>query len=260
MNERHDPETPSPGLQDHPRPATRVAFVLAVALLAGLLVTSAQTPQSTSESRLGGRIELIELIRDEQAMNAAMAAKLEDLTAQVSDIRRSAGDGGPALPELQERVDALAAPAGMTALVGPGVTVTLRDSTASPKDGAGVNDYVIHEQDLQAVINGLWAGGAEAMAVNGQRILTTTAIRCVGNVLLLHGATYSPPYVIEAVGDPVSMVEGLERDPAVARFAQAVQSFQLGYEVQRGDQLRLPAYEGSSSVQLARPVDAGPGP
>jgi uncharacterized protein YlxW (UPF0749 family) len=131
------------------------------------------------------------------------------------------------------------------------VTAELTDSSLQTAPTGNLNDLVIHEQDLQAVINALWAGGAEAISVNGQRILATTAIRCVGNTLLLHGAVYSPPYVIRAVGDPVVLRAELQRDPAVARFRGAVQEFKLGFAL-TDETLEIPAYDGPTALDEAR--------
>lgn len=236
------------------RAGTRAAFAVALGLLAAMLVASARTPPPALGDRVGQRVRMVELINAEQARNDDLAASVEQLTGRVAALEREVGAETEEVVGLQEQVDQLAAPAGLTPLAGPGLAVTLTDSTDRPPDGEDVNDYVIHEDDLQAVINALWAGGAEALAVNGDRILATTAIRCVGNVLLLHGRTHSPPYTIEAVGDREELLAALARDPGVERFAQAVQQFKLGYEVEDADELLLAAYEGGTGLQSARPV------
>jgi uncharacterized protein YlxW (UPF0749 family) len=245
-------EEPAPG-QGADQPvslATRVLFGVGVGLLAVLLVTSTRT--APPEARIGQRVELVELIRAEQARNAELAERVEELSSQLAELE---GHGSSAeITVLQEQVAALAIPAGMTAVRGPGVVATLRDSRIAPPPDGDYNDYVIHEEDLQAVINALWSGGAEAMTVNGQRILSTTAIRCVGNVLLLHGTTYSPPYVIEAIGEERALLDALDRDPAVQRFTEAVKAYQLGFTVEEDEELILPGYEGVSAMQVARPV------
>jgi uncharacterized protein YlxW (UPF0749 family) len=227
----------------------------AVGLLVVMLVSANRA--APVEARLGQRVELVELIEAEQARNLELAARVEELSADLAALERDHAEdvGSAALASLGAEVDELAAPAGLTPVRGPGVVATLRDSRIAPPSDGDYNDYVIHEQDLQAVINGLWAGGAEAMSVNGQRVLTTTAIRCVGNVLLLHGTTHSPPYVIEAIGDEVELRSALDRDSAVLRFTEAVQRYQLGYTVEDAPDLLLPAYEGLPAMQHAQPVD-----
>jgi uncharacterized protein YlxW (UPF0749 family) len=229
---------------------TRVIFGVGLGLLGVLLVTSTRT--APPEARIGQRVELVELIEAEQARNAELAVRVEELSAQLAELEGHSS--GEAITALQVKVAELAAPAGMTAVRGPGVVATLRDSRIAPPPDGDYNDYVIHEEDLQGVINALWSGGAEAMTVNGHRILSTTAIRCVGNVLLLHGTTHSPPYVIEAIGDPVALSDALGRDPAVQRFGEAVKTYQLGFTVEPTDVLELAGYEGVSAMQTARPA------
>ena len=84
--------------------------------------------------------------------------------------------------------------------------MTLADAPRSadrvlPED-ASPDDLVVHQQDVQAVVNALWPGGAEAMQIMDQRVITTSAVRCVGNTLILQGRVYSPPFQITAIGDP----------------------------------------------------------
>src|SRR5699024_3476655 len=86
--------------------------------------------------------------------------------------------------------------AGRVPVEGSGVTVKLWDAPLRDPvpEGVRLDDLIVHQQDLEAVINGLWAGGAEAMAVQGHRVTSRSSIRCVGNVLLIDGSVYSPPY------------------------------------------------------------------
>ena len=108
-----------------------------------------------------------------------------------------------AIPDAQHR---LAGDAGLDPVRGPGLVVTLNDAQRDadgrfPRD-ASPDDLVVHQQDIQAVLNALWSAGAEGIQMQDQRIIATSAPRCVGNTLLLNGRTYSPPYVITAVGNP----------------------------------------------------------
>jgi uncharacterized protein YlxW (UPF0749 family) len=235
----------------------QVMLGVTLAMLAALLVVAARSPAPSGDLRFGRKIELIELIRAQEGHTAALAARVEELSAQVARFEQETASGGPAAALLQAEVDALGGPVGLTAVHGPGVVATLTDAQTVPP-GADPNTYVIHEEDLQAVVNALWSGGAEAMMVNGERVLATTAIRCVGNTLLLHGRTHSPPYVIAAVGDQPALLTALDRDPAVTRFRAAVAQHGLGFAVASEAALELSAYEGVSALRVARPsVGAG---
>ncbi|XBH21191.1 DUF881 domain-containing protein [Jonesiaceae bacterium BS-20] len=143
--------------------------------------------------------------------------------------------------------------AGTVALEGPGARVALWDApTDSPVASEfQPDDLVVHQQDLQAVINALWAGGAEAMTLQGQRVTATTAFRCVGNVLLLHGQVYSPPYVVEVVGDQDKLGQALEDSEELAIYQQYVEIVGLGFSKEFPDSVQIPASTGSASLKYA---------
>ena len=127
----------------------------------------------------------------------------------------------------------LAGEAGMDPVHGPGLVVTLNDAQRDakgrfPRD-ASPDDLVVHQQDIQAVLNALWSAGAEAIQMQDQRIIATSAPRCVGNTLLLNGRTYSPPYMITAIGDAAAMQAALAAAPLVILYKQYVVRFGLGY-------------------------------
>jgi uncharacterized protein YlxW (UPF0749 family) len=138
-------------------------------------------------------------------------------------------------------------------VAGPGITVVLDDASSIPTDpNVDLNQLVVHQSDLQAVVNALWAGGAEAMTVSGQRIVATSAVRCVGNTLLLNGHVYSPPYRVVAIGPYSSMHDELGVSPGVTLYRQAASYYGLGYTVAQSDVLQLPAYDGPISLSYAK--------
>jgi uncharacterized protein YlxW (UPF0749 family) len=143
--------------------------------------------------------------------------------------------------------------AGMTPVTGAGLRVQLDDApTNRPQPEEIVpDDLVVHQQDLEGVINALWAGGAEAMTLQGERVTALTAFRCVGNVLSLHGRVYSPPYVVEAVGDPDQLRAALDASGPLSIYREYVAAVGLGYDVQGQDQIDVPAFTGSLTLEHA---------
>jgi uncharacterized protein YlxW (UPF0749 family) len=217
------------------------------ALAAGLLfATSAETAQGT-DLRADRRLQLTELIAREQAdveRREQIAAGLRRAVEAAADdvaARDSAVSAAKAPRELE-----LAA--GLVPVVGPAVTVRMDDAPRQPGRpplSDDPDDLVIHQQDVQAVVNALWAGGAEAMTLMGQRVVSTSAVRCVGNTLILHGRVYSPPFVVTAIGDPAALRRSLETDPGVLYFRSFVDRFGLGYEATTSQEVELPAYTGT---------------
>ncbi len=110
---------------------------------------------------------------------------------------------------------------------------------------------VVHQQDIQAVMNALWAGGAEAMTLMDQRVISTSAFRCVGNVLRLQGQVYSPPYVVQAIGDPKRLKAALAASETVQAYIEDADQVGLGWSVDSHDELLLPAFAGSTELQYA---------
>ena len=124
--------------------------------------------------------------------------------------------------------------------------------TATTRPGVDPDDLVVHQQDVQSVVNALWAGGAEAMMIMDQRVMTTSAVRCIGNTLLLQGRAYSPPFVVTAIGDAASMSAALDAEPGVQLLLQYVEKYQLGYTVTELDSVTLPAYDAPVRLASAR--------
>lgn len=196
--------------------------------------------------------------QDLRELTIAEVGRVESLTSEVDELRGQvdvlteavAAAAGTTIadPPTQYRVES-----GVLPVAGPGLTVTLDDA---PPDQPGLEDIspdvlVVHQQDIQAVMNALWAGGAEAMSLMDQRVISTSAFRCVGNVLRLQGQVYSPPYVIRAVGDPDRLREALGASPEVSAYRADAVSVGLGWSVESDDDLRMDAYAGSTDLRYA---------
>ena len=189
---------------------------------------------------------LASLIRTEQSRSSELRFTADDLRRQVAGIQQARGaSAGPseALTAMRERM-------GLVAAEGPGLVVTLDDSTEEESPSGNLNDLVIHSQDVQAVANGLWAAGAEALAVNGQRVVPTSAVLCVGNTLLINGTVHSPPFRFTALG--ANLETAFMDDPLVKRFAEDADRFKLGFKVEARDRLSVPAYTGTAKARFAR--------
>lgn len=235
------------------------ALVPVVALAAGLLfATSSQTAQGT-DLRGGEATELSSLIPGREDVVAGQEEQLAALQAQVQALTDQAASRNGNVAAARDAGKAGALSAGLVALTGPGVAITLDDAPRRPDGslpmGARPDDVVIHQSDVQAVVNAVWASGADAVAIMDQRLIATSAVRCVGNVLLLQGRTYSPPFVVTAVGDADAVRTQLAASPQVRVFQQAVEDYGLGFAVQAREELTLPAYDGTPAMEYATAAD-----
>ena len=211
-------------------------------LVAGLMLTTGAISAAGGDLRPDRSRDVIDLIRAESDHNAELAATVAELRAEVDRLAQQSSSGeNPAAPQLAE----LAAQAHLTAVHGPGVTVALSDAPLSVKP-AGVADelLIVHQQDIQAVVNALWRGGAEAMTIQGQRVTVHTGIKCVGNTVLLHGVPYAPPYAITAIGDPESLELALAESEHLQIYRDYAATYRLGYDQWREADVTLPGFAG----------------
>jgi uncharacterized protein YlxW (UPF0749 family) len=256
-------DTPEPSGSDapplSPRRSRRWALLVPlIAALAGLLFTTTAHTSAGTALRDDRRPELTKLITDQESRVAAEASTEAALRSRIDSATRAQAGSDSGIQQQTQRADGQEQLVGLTALHGPGLRVTLNDaprrSDGSLPPGAQPDDVVVHQQDVQSVVNALWAGGAEAMTIMGIRVISTSAVRCVGNTLLLHGHVYSPPFVIDAIGSPSTMRAGLDADPGVRAFQYASYAFGLGYQVEAPADITAPAFDGSVSLDYAQAV------
>lgn len=230
-----------------PPPPARVATVL-VCVLAGLLLALSATASRGLDLRAQRNADLVDLVREQRARNERLVAETARVRADVDRLTSDVGLPGTA----DEKVAQATAAGGLVPVTGPGVTVVLSDApTSVAPAGVDPDQLVVHQQDIQAVLNLLWSGGAEAATLQGQRVVATTGIKCVGNTVIIHGVPYAPPYRISAIGDPDRLEAALATSTWVAAYRRIAAAYQLGWEQHREDALDLPAYSGPVSLRWA---------
>lgn len=242
-------------------PRFRPVRILTVAVfaLAGLIFfTSFDTAKGTDIRTDASLLKLSDLIQERSHKNK----ELDESNAGVRDqIERLAERDDGSTSAEDEKLAGLEGSAGTRRLTGKAVTVTLND--APPNATAKLPGYpepqpdylVIHQQDLQAVVNALWKGGAQGIKVMDQRLISTSAVRCVGNTLILQGRVYSPPYKITAIGDPDVLQKALAESPAIQNYMVYVNVYGLGWKVTEDGTVTLPGYSGTVDLQYAKPVE-----
>lgn len=233
-----------------PRATYRRPLLLVIGAIVGFLtIVATQLDPPDPESRLPESFRLAALIQRQQRESAQQRGEIEDLRAQVATALAATQEQGVDALAQKRRLEEAGLTAGTTALEGRGVVVTLDDSSLSSAPSGNVNDLVIHSQDVQAVVNGMWAAGADAVAINDQRVIATSAVLCVGNTLLINGTVHSPPY--EVVGIGVSRAVLID-DPLVRRLRQDAERFSLRVSISGEKEVEVPAYVGLTSPRYAQ--------
>jgi len=236
------------------RPPSWRLLVPVTCVLAGVLFVTSAISSGGTDLRAGRFSDLASLVNQQSQQVQALRARARTLNEHVNAL--SGKVGAQHVSKARQETLALRGPVGLDPVTGPGMTVTLDDAPSGVIASADTNpnNLVVHQQDIQAVANALWAGGAEAMTIQGQRVIATTGIKCVGNTVVLHDVPYSPPYVISAIGDPEAMLTSLNNNPYLIIYRQYVERWQLGYSVAPREQLRLPGFSGSVELSYARPA------
>jgi uncharacterized protein YlxW (UPF0749 family) len=230
------------------------AGVPLAALVAGLLFATSANTSHGVDLRVAGRDDVNSLAARQQRAVITQTKQLADLQKKVQAATSLAAKTDSRVASARASAQGVADAVGLEPVSGPTLTVTLNDAPALPgsQKGSVPPDYlVVHQQDVQGVVNALWAGGAEAMTVAGQRIIATSAVRCVGNTLLLNGEVFSPPFRVAAIGPYRTMQGALNASPGVKLFQQAAGYYGLGYTTASESQLRLAAYTGSIALAYA---------
>ncbi len=251
---------PTPSSRPAPRTVALRVLSAGVFALAGLIFwTSFDTAKGVDIRSDDPLPKLSDNVRAKNARNERLEKQVAGLRGDVDKLSRRGSGLGPA---ERRRLDALDRAAGTEPLAGPALEVTLDD--APPNAVALVpgvpdpqpNDLVVHQQDLQAVVNALWQGGARGIRVMDQRLISTSAVRCVGNTLILQGRVYSPPYRITAVGDQNTLRRALDASPAIQNYLQYVRAYGLGWKVGADSEVTLPGYADPTELHYAQPVPA----
>ncbi|MDN0199293.1 DUF881 domain-containing protein [Streptomyces sp. S.PNR 29] len=238
--------------------AVRVLTAGVFALAGLLFFTSFNTAKGTNIRTDTSLLKLSDLIHERSRKNGELDESNGALRDDIESLAER--DDGSTKAE-DDKLAALERNAGTQKLRGEAVTVTLND--APPDATAKLPGYpepqpdylVIHQQDLQAVVNALWQGGAKGIKVMDQRLISTSAVRCVGNTLILQGRVYSPPYKITAVGDPEKLKKALAASPAIQNYMVYVNVYGLGWKVEDDGTVTLPGYSGTVDLHYAQPVE-----
>jgi len=186
--------------------------------------------------------ELAFVLREQERTRAALEAQVAELRGRMVDYERAAAEGRTAAAKLNRQLQEMRVLAGLTALEGPSVVVELNDSTRAPRPGEDPNKTILHYTDIYAVVSELWASGAEAVAINGERVVSSTGISCVGTTILCNTKRLAPPYLITGVGDAKKMLEYLRRPGG---SLELLTSFDFPVKLTSRARVELPAYRGT---------------
>jgi len=234
------------------------AMTLILSLMVGVMLTlpfkvidNAGSEPLPSESRQ----ELINRMSKMVEENEQLRLELEQSRMASADIEAAVAAGEEASAELAEAMTRYRILAGLDAVSGPGIRLTLSEQDAEVLPGSAVIDSIIHQEDLLNVVNEIWLAGAEAVAIRSrdrtERLIMSSTIRCVGSLIDINDTRMTPPFDIFAIGDPDDLYTSLTMPRGVL---ERFQFYNIDTEIVRLEELTLPPYGGAMLLQYARPA------
>ena len=218
-----------------------MGFILAVQFRATSNIAKNSSPSLDRPIALSQELDKTKESRDTQQK------KVDDLRERLDKAA-----GGPELAKVKEELDRAREEAGLTEMQGPGVEVTLNDSSNVLQPGENPNFYVLHDGDVLSILNELKAAGAKAISINDQRLISTTEVRCIGPTILVNkNQRLSPPFVIYALGNPDTLTNAMKMKGGVV---ESLQIWGIQVDVKKVDKVIIPPYSGGLVFDYAKPT------
>ena len=259
MPTESDPRPTHAGGGAHQRSRAALAWRIGtpvMVLLSGALFAISAEQSGGTDLRGGRYTDFASVVKAERRETNELTAEVARLGDEIEDL--SAGLGDRSVNRAQREVATLADPAGLTPRAGPAVKVTLDDAPDDVLEDTTRDplDVIVHQQDIQAVANAMWRAGAEAVTIQGQRLITTTGIKCDGNLVSLHGVPYYPPYEIIGIGMPALMLDSLDGDSYLDIYREAAADPRGGveYAAEVLPHAVAPGYQGLLDLSYATPL------
>ncbi|MGO0122026.1 DUF881 domain-containing protein [Desulfothermobacter acidiphilus] len=224
--------------------------LLLVGLFLGLIVAvqmrlTREIAQSVPIQRINTLAAEVEATRQERDQ---LQSQVNQLQSELDAVTNQEG-----LKSLKAQLNAYRIEAGTVPVTGPGIEVTLNDSSMAVKPGQNPNLYVLHDEDILRVLNELKAAGAEVLALNGERLVATSEIKCAGPTIVVNKTKrLAAPFVITAIGNPDTMVNALRMRGGVVDTLQQFWGIQVS--IKKLPSVTIPAYKGSRRLEYAHPV------
>ncbi len=217
-------------------------------LIAGQLRAEGPRVRYTTQERS----PLVETALGLQAEQDSLKTHIQDLNDQIRALQQAGQGSSTLVDDLNRQLESARIAAGLVALEGTGIVLQLSDSSAPPPAGANAADYQVSGRDIRAVVEELWLAGADAIAINGERLTALSGITDIGGTILVNSAYLAPPYQIAAIG-PTDLFERLGRSRGFVDFLRArSETFDIGVSVAQPSKVAVPAYAGTVTLRYSR--------
>ena len=222
-----------------------ISLTIVFVILGFLLATAFSTQQRWGERAGPRKQNLVDFIKKQRVERDALGDQLIKLRKEIDKLDLAQAGRLDQQSVYGRQLERLKLKAGLKAVGGPGLEITIGDAARVPL-GADPDSYLIHDYDIQIIVNALWRGGAEAMALNGERFVINTGIRSAGSTILINSKPQGGPYKIKAIGDPERLLNVLKQDSDAALLVgDYAQRYGLVVKKVRRRRLTVPPFKGS---------------
>jgi uncharacterized protein YlxW (UPF0749 family) len=231
-----------------------ISIAFACVLLGVMMTLQFRAQKKEGFPLYNQRTDLIKMVNTLERQRNQLETDLAEKKKKLEEFEQAAGKDQGIMKAMQDQLEVARMEAGLVPLKGPGIVVELADSPKSPTPKDDPYYYIVHDVDLDTLVNELWASGAEAISVNEQRVVTTTAIRCVGPTILINSVRLASPYKVKIIG-PSKDLEGALRTPGgfMDYMAPGIQHG-LTVRINRFEEIEVPEYKGSLIYRYAKSI------
>lgn len=214
--------------------------IIFICFLLGLMI-SVQIRTAQENVKTSTQYQRVEKLSD---MLLRTEQERDELKAEIVRLK----EDGNLQNEFPERINFLA---GVTAIKGPGVVVSIEDSKKIISNSDNTNLYIIHDEDILKVINELKAAGAEAISLNDQRLISISEIRCAGPTISVNNTRVAAPFVIKAIGDAKNMEDAIKMRGGVA---ETLSVWGIQVDIKKDNNIVIPAYKGATEFKYVTAI------
>lgn len=230
-------------------------FVLAV--LMGFITTVQFKSNNTYQGivTIPKILDLQNEIRNVEAENKQLSASINEHALRLAEYKTSVENTGSAFGIMQDQLEKLRNYSDYSKVQGPGIIMTLNDSTQEVAEGEDIAWYLIHDIDILEIVNELRMAGAEAISINGERVTATTSIRCGGPTIIIDGERHAVPFIIKAIGDPKALEASVLAPESYIELYMSYSGIQV--QVQKVEKLIIDGYNARNKLIYQRKAEGG---
>lgn len=232
-----------------------IPIAFACVLLGVMITIQFRTQKREGFPFSNQRTDLIKMVNDLERQRNKLEADLAEKKKQIDEFENAAGKEQDVAKAMKDQLTLARMEAGILPVYGPGLVVEMADSPKSPTPKDDPYYFIVHDVDLDTLVNELWSAGAEAIAINDQRIVTTTSIRCVGPTILVNSVRLASPYKIQAIGPTKDMEGGIRTPGGFMDYMAPATQHGVTVKMSHYQEIEMPGYSGSLVYRYAKSSD-----